>query len=366
MTHLLAGLRLGHWRIEKRTQVSWAVRLLAIVTAVLAAFLVSAILILVAGADVGDAFVALFGGAFGGRRAILETLVRATPLIFTGLAAALAFRGKVWNIGAEGQLYAGAMAAYWASTFAIGLPRLPLILVILVFAFLGGAVWSWIAGYLKVRFNVDEIISTVMLNYVVAYLLSFMLSGVGPWREAGSYYQQTARIPEAAHMPLLFSGARLNVAFVLALLAAIAVYLLLQKTPLGYEIRALGSNPRASKFKGTNVSRVVMIIMMLSGGLAGLAGAGELFGVHHRLKLGISDGLGYTGIIVAMLAALDPIGVVVAAILFGALYNGAFRLNILTEVPTAFVSAIQAIVLLFVLGATVLANYRIRRVRIAD
>lgn len=366
MTGLIEGVKLRKWKVEKRAEANWALTILAAAIAFLAAFLVSAILIRVAGADVGEAFVALFGGAFGSRRATLETLVRSIPLILTGLSASLAFRGKVWNIGAEGQLYAGAMAGYWAFTLLEGVPRALLLIGILVFSFLGGAFWAGIAGFIKVRFNVDEIISTVMLNYVITFLLSFMLSGVGPWREPESFYQHTAKLPEVAHLPVLISNSRMNIAFLIAIVAAAAVYLLLQRTPLGYEIRALGFNPRASKFKGTNINRLVVIIMVLSGGIAGLAGASELFGIHHRLKLAISEGLGYSGIIVAMLAALDPLGVIVAAILFGALYNGSFRLQIVTQVPSAFISVIQALVLIFMLSAAVLARYRIRRIEHID
>ena len=337
----------------------------AVVIAILAAFLVSALLLMTAGANVPDAFQALFSGGFGSRRAILETLVRSAPLILTGLAATLAFRAKIWNIGAEGQLVIGGMTGYLAFTLFEGLPRFLLFLLIILFSFAGGAAYGWLAGFLKVRFKVNVIISTVMLNYIAIFFLSLMLSGVGPWREEGSYYQQSAEIPEAARFVVLISDSRLHAGFLIAILAAIIVWILLEKTPLGYEIRAYGFNPVASRFKGTNVSGLVMLTMALSGGLAGLAGASEVFGIHHRMVMDLSIGLGFTGIIVAMLAALDPFGVIIVSILFGGLVNGAFKLQIVTGVPSAFISAIQAIVLLFALSAAVLSRYRIVR-RVED
>jgi simple sugar transport system permease protein len=354
------------WRIEARPHRSWWLQLFSLFAALFMAFLVSAVLLISADADVLEAFEALFSGAFGGRRQILESMVRAAPLILTGLSAAFAFRGKVWNIGAEGQLFAGAMASYWAFTVVGSLPPGVIFLCTVIAGFLGGAIWGWIAGALKARLNVDEIISTVMLNYIILFFLSFMLSGSGPWRQEGSFYQQSAEIPEAAHFPVLVSDSRLHAGFLIAVLAAMLVYVLLRWTPLGFEIRGIGFNPTALRFRGTDVPRLVVVVMTISGGIAGLAGAGELLGIHHRMVLDLSTGLGYTGIIVAMLAGLQPLGVVLAAILFGGLVNGAFRLQIATGVPSAFIFAIQAIVLLFVISASVLSRYRVRRIRDAE
>lgn len=350
------------WKIEPRQQISRSVKILSIVMAFLAAMLFSSFLLLTAGVNLLEAFGALLKGAFGSWRAFMDTLARASPLILTGLAAALAFRGKIWNIGGEGQLIGGAMAGYLAFTLFSGLPRPVFYLLVLLFCFLGGALLGLLSGWLKVRFNVDEIISTVMMNYIILYFLSFMLSAEGPWREPGSYYQQTVLIPAGLRFPVLFPRSEVHLGFLVALTCAIIVKVMLDKTPLGYEIRALGFNPRALKFKGTNISRLIMVTLLLSGGLAGLAGAGELYGVQHRLLMDLSNGLGYAGIIVAMLAGLDPIGVVLAALLFGGLINGAYRLQTVTGVPSAFVDAIQAIVLLCVLASFVLSRFQIRRV----
>ncbi len=361
MTSLQKLARRTKLVIEPRENVSGFARTVALLLALLGAVLVTALLLRTAGAEIGPAFSALLSGAFGSRRSVLETLVRAAPLILTGLSVTLAYRGRIWTIGSEGQLFAGAMAGYWALNLFGWLPRFPLFIVILLFSFSGGAVLGWLAGILKVRFSVDEIISTVMMNYIIIFFLSFMLSGSGPWRQEGSFYQQSAELPESANFLVLFPNSRLHIGFVIALVSAVLIHLLLTRTPLGYEIRALGSNPVAMKFKGVNVPRTIITTLILSGGLAGLAGAGELFGIHQRLVLDLSNGLGFTGIIVAMLAGLNPLGVILVAVLFGGLVNGGFRLQVATGIPSAFILAIQAIVLLFAISASVISRYRLRR-----
>ncbi len=356
-------LKKGSLKIEKIDEVSGFRNAAFSLISLIISLLVSALLIKMAEADILLAFSSLWSGAFGSMRALLETLVRSTPLILTGLAAALAFRGKIWNIGADGQLFIGAMAGYWATLLFSGLPSIVLIPIIIIFSFIGGAAWGALSGYLKTRFDVDVIISTIMLNYIAIYFLSFMLSANGPWREEGSFYQQTARLAKNTFFPIFVPRSRLHIGFLIAISAAVLVYILLKKTSLGYEIRAFGFNPKASRFKGTNISRTVIIIMLISGGIAGLAGAGELFGIHHRLRPDISVNLGYTGIIVAMLAGLNPIAVIPAGILFGALLNGATKLQVISGVPSSLIYVIQAIVLLFYLTGTTMAKYRIRRVK---
>jgi ABC-type uncharacterized transport system permease subunit len=350
------------FQIEKRNKAGLVGQLLSILIALFGAFLVTAVLIRIAGADIGEAASALFQGSFGSKRGFLDTLVKSAPLILTGLSATIAFKAYIWNIGIEGQLLAGAMAAYLGYTLFNWIPAFPFILIVIAFGFLGGALWGLIPGVLRNTFNVDIIISTVMSNYIAAYLLSFMLSGAGPWREPGSYYQQSSKLPEAFWYPNIISETRLHIGFLIGILATIWIYILIRRTPLGYEIRALGSNPVASRFKGTNIPKLILAVMIISGGLAGLTGTGELFGVQHRLRLNISPGYGFTGMLVAMLANLNPILVLPVALFFGALNQGATQMQIVTQVPTALANAIQAIVLLFLLSAQVLARYRIRRI----
>jgi simple sugar transport system permease protein len=301
----------------------------------------------------------MFNGAFGSWKAISESMVKATPLMLTGLATTVAFRAKVWNIGQEGQLYAGAMMAYWAYRLFVGLPPILLAVVVLLAAILGGALWGLIAAAIKAKYGVDVIISTIMLNYIVLYLLSWLLTS--PWKDPATYYRQSALIAEADQFPAIIAGTRLHIGFVIAIISSILLYLLIEKTPLGYEIRAFGQNPTALRFQGTSVVWILILVMLISGGLAGLAGVTELFGIHHRLRADISLGYGYTGITIAMLAGLQPLAVIPAAIFFGGLINGSSNLQIVTGVPAAITYVIQAVVLLFLLAATAIVNYRVTR-----
>ena len=333
----------------------------AIVVAALAAAACCSLLFLAAGADPAAAFAALAKGSFGSARAIADTLVKATPLILTGLATALAFRARLWNIGAEGQVFTGAMAAYWLQSSLGPAPPIVQIPVLVVGALLGGGLLGGMAGVLKTRFKVDEVIATVMLNYIVIYLLSLLLQQ-GPWTEPGGFFEQTAIVPAAAKLPILWDKTRLHLGFLLALVVAGILQVVIRRSPLGYEIRAAGSNLRALEFQGVNVSRLVLVVFLLSGAIAGLAGAFEVYGVQYRLKSGTLGGLGYTGIIIAILGQLSPRGVVVAAVLFGALLNGATLMQIKTGVPSALIYAIEAIILMFFLTAWAFSQFRLRRI----
>ncbi len=360
MTGLVQRVTRAKLRIEKRPEPSRLWQVLSIPISIVAALIVSSILIRAAGANVPQALAAMFEGAFGGRREFLETLVQATPLIFTSLAATIAFRGQVWNIGTEGQLFAGAMVAYWVSASFGDLPRVALIPMLLLAATLGGAVWGIIPGYMKAKFGANEIIVTVMMNYIIQFLLSFLLSG--PWMDPAAFFHQTVRFPEVAHLPLLVPRSRLHLGFVISLIVAGLTYVLLWKTPFGYEIRAMGHKPTASKYKGINTAKTLVAVMAISGAIAGLAGGSELFGIHQRLKPSVSNGLGFTGIMVALLGRLHPVGAVLVSILFGALITGSSRMQISTGIPVAIAYVIQSIVLIFLLTAEVLTTYRFLKV----
>lgn len=357
----MSAAGIAGWRIERRpvrSRAAWAV---ALAVAALCVIAVCSLLFLAAGASPAAAFAALAKGAFGNTRAIAGTLVKATPLVLTGLATMIAFRARLWNIGAEGQVFAGAMFAYLCqSHLPAAAPAIVQIPVIFLGALIGGALLGGLAGLLKTRFKVDEVISTVMLNYIIVYVLSLLLLH-GPWTEAGGFFAQTAQVETAARLPLLLGHTRLHLGFLVALLAAVVLHFIVDRTPLGYEIRAAGSNLRALEFQGVKVARLILVVMALSGAVAGLAGATEIYGVQYRLKSGVLDGLGYTGIIVAILGQLNPKGVVVAAILFGALLNGATLMQIVTSVPAALIYAVQAIILIFFLIAWAASEYRLRR-----
>lgn len=350
----------SYWRFEPRVGTSRWWQVASIFLALVAAFGVSSLLIASAGANVLEALQAMGRGAFGSWSAAAETLVQSTPLIFTGLAVTVAFRGRIWNIGAEGQFWAGAMAAYWVATNVSGLPTPIIVVVTIVVAFAAGMVWGGIAGLLKARYGASEIIVTVMLNFIIMFTLSFLLSDA--WQDPTSHFYQTAATPDASFFPRLLLKGRLHLGFALALLTAVLVYMLLWMTTLGYEIRAMGINPVAARYKGINVATITVLILAISGGIAALAGASEVAGLHHRLRLDISTGYGFTGIIIAMLGRLHPAGVILAAIFFGALVNGALGMQIATGVPVALVQAIQGITLLFLLTADVLARYRLTRI----
>lgn len=347
------------YRLEKRADVSPLWQFLSVLLALLIAVAVSAVLIAFSGANVGEAFMAMLRGSVGSRSALAETIVQATPLILTGLAVTVAFRGRLWNIGAEGQFFAGAMAAYWMGATLPNMSRIPLAVLVFSAAMLAGAFWGAIPAFLKARFGSNEVIVTVMMNFIIHFILSYLLSG--PWQDPGSSFLQTARIPDAVNFSRLISGTRIHLGLGVALVAAVVVWFLLWKTTLGYEIRAFGINALASKYKGIPPMRTILLILAISGAIAGLAGAGELTGLHGRLRLDISTGYGFTGIIVALLGRLHPAGVILAAIVMGALVNGSVAMQITSGVPIAMALVIRGVVLVALLSVEVLGQYRIRR-----
>ena len=324
--------------------------------------LLCSILIAASDKSVIDSFRALFDGAFGSRQAIYETLVQATPLIFTGLAAAFAFRAKVWNIGGEGQFFAGAMGAFFvADLWSDHLPRVVMVPVLFAAAAAAGAVWGAVAGVLKARYDTNEIITTVMLNFIILLILSYLLGDL--WQSPDTYYSQTERLVESTHLPLMISGSRLHWGFGIALGMAVVVHIVLRRTALGYEVRGVGINRVAGSYKGISVPRTTVLVMLISGALAGMAGGAELSGVHHRLQLDISNNFGFVGIIIALIGRLHPAGVVFSAIAFGALINGATTMQIQTGIPAALVDVIQGLSLIFVLTGAVAVRYRLQRTR---
>jgi simple sugar transport system permease protein len=315
-----------------------------------------AIVFWIAGADIPGAFAALAEGAFGSEHAVLETLTRAVPLMLTGASVAFAARARLWNIGAEGQLFAGAIAGY-AVVHTVPAPGWMAFPMILLAGFSGGAAYAGLAGILMVRRGVSEVISTVMLNYIAMLVLSLLLLN-GPWSDPGSAYEQTAPVPKATEFPLLALHSHLHVGLLVALAACTAIYFVISRTSLGFDIRAFGENPTAYAAKMGNPGRLILVVMAISGGLAGLAGVGEVFGTHHRLLSGISAGYGYTGISLAILVRLNPLGIVLGSILFGGIVSAAIKLQILAGVPSAASALIQALILLAVLVAGTIAGGR--------
>ena len=353
-------------RAERRLELPRGLGVVTTLAAVGVALLISAVLIWVIGGDPIRSYAHILSASLGSTGVLSDTLVKATPLIFTGLASSVAFRMRLWNIGTEGQLLMGAWGAGavvlvgWLPDGTSSLVYLPLMML----AGIGmGAAWAGIAGWLKARLNVNEIISTLMLFYIAAEWLQFWV--FGPWSEGG--FQMSPRFPREAWLPRLtdysssvpdFGGLTVHLGFIIALVAAGLMWFVLNRTRKGYEIRLIGDNPRAARYAGINIGRNIILVMVISGALAGLAGATEVSGVVHRLQDNFSPGYGFTGIIVAYLARFNPVGVVVAAIAFGALILAGREIQ-----PAGIPAMIQGIILFCVIASDFFLRYRVRVVR---
>lgn len=353
-------MTIAGYRLEKQAQVGSFSLLVQALVSIALAFVASGLLLAILGFDPIAAFDALRKGAFGSWRNVQGSLVHAAPLAFTGLAAAVAFRARIWSIGQEGQLFAGAMMAYFFTTF-LNLPAVIMVPLVICAAALGGGLMGGLAGTLKARFNVDVIVSTVMLNYIIVYLLSYLLTS-RIWMAPGEYYLQTDRIPRTARLPDLWPGAELHLGVVLAVLAVLALHVLINRTTFGFDLRAFGDNAVAARFKGVEPKRMTVTVLMLSGALAGLGGVVQSFGVDFRLSQNFLFGYGSAGLIVAVIAGLRPLSVGLVALLFGALAKGGLFMQVMADVSSAIVSAMQAIILMFFLITSVLFQYRLRRV----
>ena len=328
----------------KKTLYSLLRTFLAPVSAILAALLVSAVLIAIAGTNPLQAYGALLHGAVGSVRNIAETMVKAIPLMLAGLGIAIAFRGRIWNVGAEGQLLLGAVGAAGVGLAFSDLPVYVFLPLTIAAAFVLGALWGSIPGVLKAWFDASEIVVSLMLNFVAILFVTYLISG--PWRDPLVNDPQTAVVAVNSQLPRLVPNTRLHSGIVLALICAFLTYLLLFRTTLGYKIRATGGSIEAARVGGINVKVIVTITMMLSGGLAGLAGMSEVSGLHHRLLNGISPGYGYTAIVVALMGELHPLWIPFAAILFGGLLVGGEAMQRAVGVPGALVQVIVGLIVL--------------------
>jgi simple sugar transport system permease protein len=348
-------------RLERRDRVPWVLAAGAPAGAVAAALLLAGLLIAIAGAPVPEAFRRMLLGAFGSRLAITETLTRTTPLILTGLAAATAFRARLWNIGAEGQFYAGALAAV-ALGAQLG-PLLPAPLLapaLLAVGAAAGAALLLVPLGLRLRFGADEVVTTLLLNFVAVLFVSMMIDG--PLRDPLAFgWPQSVPIPPAAALPKLVARSRLHDGLLIAAGAAILVWLVQTRTVFGLESRAAGLNPATASFAGVSLTGVLVRVACLSGGLAGLAGAIEVLGVKGYVTTDLSPGYGYTGIIVAMLAGLHPLGVILAALFVATVFVGADGMSRALGVPSSIADVIVALALLTMLVALLLTSYRVRR-----
>ncbi|MEI7845193.1 MAG: ABC transporter permease [Chloroflexota bacterium] len=335
------------------------------ILAMLSAFLIGAVVLLFLKVNPIEAYASIFSGVFGSMSGFTQSLVKATPLLFVGLGICIAFRASVINIGAEGQIILGALGATsWALIFKTW-PGWLLLPTTLIVSFLTGALWGFIPGILKARFRVNEILSTVMLNAIAIQLMNMLVRG--PLIDqagvtAGTYLAQSERLPEAAWLPRLIPQTLFNTGTLIAVVLAFVVYLFLWRTTIGFRIRAVGLNPDASRYAGINVPFYQTLSLTLAGGLAGLAGAVEVMGVHHRLLEGITSGYGFSGIVAALFGGLHPLGVIPAAWLFGSLLVGADKMQRAVQVPSALIDMLLGLVVLFVVGSAFISKrWAIRR-----
>ena len=335
---------------------------------VIIAFIISGIILKIIGGNPIQVLKFFFTATFGSTGAISDTLVKATPLILVGLACAVAFKMKLWNIGAEGQFY---MGAFFSSLVVlipmVNLETTPKAIVIglmVIMGMIGGAIWGFLPGFLKAKYQVNEIIITLMLNYVALYWNNFWI--FDKWSDAG--FQMTPSFDKVAWLPRLsdfakqnkaFSGITLHLGVVFAIIAAVIIWWILERSPWGYQIKLIGDNPKAARYAGLNITKNIILVFMLSGALAGLAGMSEISGVVHRLQERISPGYGFTGIIVAWLAKLNPFTVILVSILFGALIVAGREIQ-----PSGIANLLQGIILFMVISSDVLLRYKIRLIRL--
>ena len=334
--------------------------------AILTAVIIGGIIIVVVGGNPFLAYIGLLQGSFGSAKALSETAVWATPFIFAGLAVALAFKGGLFNIGAEGQLALGAVASALVGYalpewLGFDIPTVIHLPLAILFGMLAGAFWAAIVGFLKAYTGGHEVINTIMMNYIALNSISYLLNGPMKDRNPNNVIARTPMIAESARIPSIFEGFRIHWGFVLALLMAFLVWWILNKTTLGFEIRTVGANPDAAKYAGINVKRTIIVTMALSGMLAGMAGSLEVTGLNFRHELGFSIGYGFDAIAIALLGKSHPLGVVLASILFAAMRNGATRMQFLTQLPVDLISVLQALILLFVAADAIIRYiYRIK------
>jgi len=357
--------------MSKPSQDKWYAKLIDValpVFATLAALVVGAVMLLLLNVNPIEAYAALWEGAFGSQNALAETLVKATPLLLVGLGICISFRGDVINIGGEGQMIVGAIIGTQVGLKMVDSPGWLVVPLALLAGFAGGALWGGIPGFLKAYFNVNEILSTVMMNAIAVQLMTFLLRGpmIDPAQaELASKIPQTARLVENFRLPR-WIPTRLHLGALIAVVLAVLVYILLWRTTWGYRIRSVGQNPDASAYAGIQVKNYIVLALVLSGAFAGLAGVMQVYGVNYRM---ITDGsgsgftgrAGFNGIVAALFGQLHPLGTIPASILFGALLVGANKMQRVVQVPSALVIALNGLVVVFVVSSEIWRRKRQRR-----
>jgi simple sugar transport system permease protein len=323
----------------------WAVAAVGALLPFVLAMLVAGTVLVVTGRDVAEIFGLLVVHSFGSPDAVANTLAQTTPVLLTGLATAFAFRSGVFNIGVEGSLYLGAFAAAWAGFTFLGLPGPVLILVAVVLGALVGAAWALVPGYLRARWQVDEVVTTLMLNFVAIGLTSYLVNG--PFLAEGTANSMSPIVASKTRLASLAPPSQLTIGFVVAAALAVGFWFVFRRTTLGFELRTAGDNPTFAAASGISLFRVVMIAMLVSGLIAGLAGAMQVLGVNYRFIDRFSPGYGFTGIAVALLGRNTAVGCVLAALFFGALSNGGATIQLFTSIPLDLIDVLAGTVMVF-------------------
>lgn len=347
--------------VEKRLMTSRRLNVIAPVLSTVAALLISAVPIYLQDVNPIFGYERLLFGALGDKLALTETFVVFAPLLLCGLAVALAFTCKFWNIGAEGQLYAGGLIGTFFAVYATSIPAVIAIPATLLFGFLGGAAWAAWPAVLKVKLRVDEVVTTLLGNWVMTYAVAAIL--FGPWKNPVTGWHESPAISDTTKYPILIAGSRFHLGIIVGLLVAVVFYIIIRKTKWGFELLAIGANPTASYAAGINVKRQIIIAAIVSGGIAGLAGIGQVAGIQFHMETDLSPGFGYTGVVIAMVGALSPIGVVLASFLMAVIVQGTQAMSRATGVPWALAEGMQGIILLCLLVGVFFTRYRLKVAR---
>ena len=347
------------WRLEPRLDGGRKGGAFVSAASLLVALTAGGLLMALLGVNPLQAYTEIFAGSLGSAYGLSETVVKAIPLTLTGLACLIAFRMLIWNIGAEGQLCMGAISAVAAVRYLPVENSVMMFLILFAAACIAGGLWAVIPGFLRAKWNVNEIIATLMLNYIAIYFMDYLLYGA--WKDPASMgFPMTSPFPDFARLPVLIAG-RIHLGIVIALVISGVLWLILRKSSWGYEIRTIGENAKGARYAGMNIMRNILLVMFVSGAIAGLAGMGEVAGLQGRLSRGFSVGYGYTGIIVAWLARLNPLAVPLVAFLMAILLVGGDTIQVVMRLPLSSVLVLQGLILFCVLAGDVLSRYQLRR-----
>ncbi len=341
---------------RKKHKQERVLNMIIVIAALLIALIIGALLFIIAKGNPFKAYAVMFTRPFTSLFGVTEVLVRAAPLMLVGLGIAIAFRSGILNIGGEGQILIGAITGAVVALAFPGLPKIILLPMVFIASFLGGAFWGGIAGWMRSYLNVNEILSTVMLNYIAMQVYMFLIRGplIDPKEVSyGTGVPQTAIFSKNAWLAKLIPGTRLHSGIIIAVVLAVAVYILLWKTTIGYRMRAVGIEPKAARTAGMNVKAYLLLAMLLSGGFAGMAGAVEITGIHHRALESISAGYGFSGIVVALFGGLHPLGIIPSSIVFGLLIVGSDMMQRAVNVPASIILSIQGLIILAIVSSQI-------------